>query len=83
MNSNKDSRRRLTGKFSTPPQQQAVKIVDALYTFLARTELYSTEAQKIALEQIQKNVPMDAIEERFMKAAETYIKALIAEYAGD
>ncbi len=69
--------------YPTNVQADAVKIVDSLYNFMAKTEIFSTDSQKIALEQIAKNVPMDAIEEAFVAAAKAYLACLIAEYAGD
>ena len=72
-----------TPVWPTPEQVDAVKIVDALYTFMARTEIYSTEAQVLALKQIKENVPMDKIEEHFNNAAIVYLVSLIEEYGDD
>lgn len=64
----------------TRAQSEAVKIVDPLYTFMARAEMFSREALLTAQENLLTNTPMDKIEEDFVAAADKYLNQLISEY---
>lgn len=70
-------------KWPTNLQTEAVKLIDPLYTFMARSEIYGAAANLLALENLAENKPMDEIEERFIKAVTTYLTDLISEYGDD
>lgn len=66
--------------FPTAKQADAVKLIDPLYTFMARSEIYGKDALILAQEQLTTNSPMDKIEEDFVTAADKYLSSLISEY---
>ena len=68
--------------FPTTVQQETIKLLDPLVTFIARSELYSKEALILTKEQLVKGRPntTDETDLAFLEASITYLNALITAY---